>query len=329
MLCFGRFSACGNLINFAILIKKFLSESVPNFVPEIRLVRGLKEMRFRLYLSILLFISVNYILPQAVIYSGQIGSFNSAKSFSISSLGYIYVSDVSSNEIIKLDTLGKVIKSIGGYGWKESSFDYPIDVFAAPLNIYVADKNNNRIQLFDKDLNFLSYFSTQNSDDDRIRFRYPLSSAISSQGDIMILDSDNRRILKFNSRWEYQTSIGSYDAGSFALVNPKHFTITNDAKILVVDSENLILFDQFGNGIKKIQLPFEAENISATYSTICVNDKSQISYFVNSYLESNNFNPFIFNPKLEGDIEDSFLYNSKLYLLTKKTILIYKIIQSN
>lgn len=326
---FCRFSVCGNLINFAILIKKFLSESVPNFVPEIRLVQGSKKMKFKVYLSILLFTSVNYIIPQTIIYSGQIGSFNSAKSFSINSLGYIYVSDVSSNEIIKLDTLGKVIKSIGGYGWKESSFDYPIDVFATPLNIYVADKNNNRIQLFDKDLNFLSYFSNQNSDDDRIRFRYPLSSAVSSQGDIMILDSDNRRILKFNSRWEYQTSIGSYESGSFALVNPKHFTITYDAKILVVDSKNLILFDQFGNGIKKIQLPFEVENISATYSTICVNDKSQISYFTNSYLDSNNFNPFIFNPKLEDDIEDSFLFNSKLYLLTKKTILIYKIIQSN
>lgn len=326
---FCRLSVCGNLINFTILIKKFLSESVPNFVPKIRLVQGYIEMKFKLYLSILLFSSVNYILPQTFIYSGQIGSFNSAKSFSINSLGYIYVSDVSSNEIIKLDTLGKVIKSIGGYGWKESSFDYPVDVFAAPLNIYVSDKNNNRIQLFDKDLNFLSDFSTQNSDDDRIKFRYPLSSSVSLQGDIFILDSDNRRILKFNSRWEYQTSIGSFDAGPFALVNPKHFTITNDAKIIVVDSKNLILFDQFGNGIKEIQLPFEAENINATFQTICANDKSQIAYFAYLDLESNNFNPTIFKPKLEDDIEDSFLYNSKIYLLTKSTILIYKIVQSN
>jgi len=286
-------------------------------------------MEFKLYLSILLFTSVNYILPQTVIYSGQIGTFNSAKSFSINSLGYIYVSDVSINEIIKLDTLGKVIKSIGGYGWNESSFDNPVDIFSSPLNIYVSDKNNNRIQLFDKDLNFLSYFSTQDSDDDRIKFRYPLSSVVSSQGDIFILDSDNRRILKFNSRWEYQTSIGSYEAGSFALVNPKHFTITSDAKILVVDSKDLILFDQFGNGIKKIRIPFEAENINATFQTICVNDKSQIAYFIYSDLESNNFLPTRFNPKLEDDIEDSFLFNSKLYLLTKKTILIYDIIHSN
>lgn len=302
---------------------------MPNFVPQIRLVKGLNKMEFKLYLSILLFTSVNYILPQTVIYSGQIGTFNSAKSFSINSLGYIYVSDVSINEIIKLDTLGKVIKSIGGYGWNESSFDNPVDIFSSPLNIYVSDKNNNRIQLFDKDLNFLSYFSTQDSDDDRIKFRYPLSSVVSSQGDIFILDSDNRRILKFNSRWEYQTSIGSYEAGSFALVNPKHFTITSDAKILVVDSKDLILFDQFGNGIKKIRIPFEAENINATFQTICVNDKSQIAYFIYSDLESNNFLPTRFNPKLEDDIEDSFLFNSKLYLLTKKTILIYDIIHSN
>lgn len=285
-------------------------------------------MKLKLYLSILLFTSANYINPQTIIYSGQIGSFISAKSFSINSLGYIYVSDVFSNEIIKLDTLGKVIKSIGGYGWKESSFDYPTDVFATPLNIYVSDKNNNRIQLFDKDLNFLSYFSSQNSDDDRIKFNYPICSAVSSQGDIMILDYDNRRILKFNTRWEYESSIGSYESGSYAFVNPKHFTVTNDAKILVVDSNSLLLFDQFGNGIKKIQLSFEADNISATYSTISVNNKSQISCYTNSDLDSNNFQLFTFNPKLEDDIEDSFLYKSKLYLLTKKTILIYDIIQS-
>jgi hypothetical protein len=322
---FGRLSVCGNLINFTILIKKFLSESVPNFVLQIRLVQGSNDMKFKLYLSILLFISVNSTLPQTVIPLGQIGTFNSGKSFSINSLGYIYVSDVSANEIIKIDTLGKVIKSIGGYGWNESSFDYPVDVFASPLNIYVSDKNNNRIQQFDKDLNFLSIFSTHDSDDDRIKFRYPLSSVVSTQGDIFILDSDNRRILKFNSRWEYQTSIGSFDAGSFALVSPTHFTITSDAKILVVDSNNLILFDQFGNGIKKIQLPFEAENIYSTFQTICINDRSQIAYFTDSDLKSNNFSPAIFNPKLEDDIEDSFVFNSRLYILTKKTILIYDI----
>ena len=117
---------------------------MPNFVPEIRLVQRQKQMKFKHYLSILLFATASYILPQSIIYSGQIGSFTSAKSFSINSLGYIYVSDVSSNEIIKLDTLGKVIKTVGGYGWNESSFDYPVDVFATPLNIYVADKNNNQ-----------------------------------------------------------------------------------------------------------------------------------------------------------------------------------------
>jgi len=329
MLYFYRLSVCGNLINFTILIKKFLSESVPNFVPEIRLVQGQIEMKIKLYLSILLLVTVNSVLPQNIVFTGQIGSFSSARSFSINSLGHIYVSDVSTNEIIKLDTLGKVIKTIGGYGWTESSFDYPADVFATPLNIYIADKNNNRIQLFDKDLNFLSFLSTQNSDDDRIKFRYPLSSAVSSQGDVFILDSDNKRILKFNSRWEYQTSIGSYDAGSFALVNPKQFTITTDAKIIVVDSGNLVLFDQFGNGIKIIQFPFEPENINAAFQIICVNDKSQIAYFLDSDLELNNLKPVIFNPELEDDIEDSFIYNSKLYLLTKNAILIYKIVQPN
>ena len=286
-------------------------------------------MNIKLYLSILLFTAVSSVSAQPFVYYGQIGSFKFAKSFSVNSLGYIYISDISSDEIIKIDTLGNVIKSIGGYGWNESSFDQPEDVFASSLNIYVADKNNNRIQLFDKDLNFLSYFSAQDSDDDKVYFKYPLASAVSPQGDIFILDSDNKRILKFNQRWEYQTSIGGFDAGSFSLVNPKHFTLTTDSKILAIDSSNLIIFDQFGNGIGKIVLPFEPENINSFLQTICVNDKKQIAFFFIKDLESNVFNPTYFNPELNDDIEDSFIFNSNLFILTKNTILIYKTIQSH
>ncbi len=59
------------------------------------------------------------------------------------------------NEIVKLDTLNNALKSIGGYGWSNSTFDEPVDIYATDLRVYVTDKNNNRVQVFDKDLNFL------------------------------------------------------------------------------------------------------------------------------------------------------------------------------
>ena len=267
----------------------------------------------------------NLLTAQTLVSSGQIGNFNSASSFSVNPAGFIFVSDSGKNEIIKLDTLGNVIKLVGGYGWAESSFDNPIDVFANTLKVYVSDKNNNRIQMFDKDLNYLSQFSTQSSGDDRSAFRYPTGAAVSTQGDLFILDSDNNRILKYNMNGEFQLTIGGYDAGSFSLSVPKQFALTNK-EILVIDSDWLVVFDQFGNGIKKIKLPFIPNNINEAFQNICVNDKSQIIFFNEPNLENENFNQITFTPNIEEEIVDSFVFNNKLYLLTKSSIFIFNII---
>lgn len=282
-------------------------------------------MKVKHYLLILLFAVVRAASAQSFVPAGQIGLFSGAKSFSINSAGFIFVSDAAKNEIVKLDTLGNVIRTIGGYGWVQSAFDNPVDIFANTLNVYISDKNNHRIQIFDKDLNFLSAFSTQNSSDERIIFRYPTCAAVSTQGDLFILDSDNKRILKFNLVGEFQVAFGSFDWGKFALSNPKQFVITGSAKILVLDSPVLIMYDQFGNGVRKFQLPFAANNINSTFQLICVNDKSQIAFFAGSNLESGLSSPTIFNPHIEEEILDAFVFNSKLYLLIKNSILIYKI----
>jgi len=279
-------------------------------------------MSLKHYLSFLLLAGIQPIIAQTFVQSGQIGAFRSANSLSVNPAGYIYVADAGSNEIIKLDTLGKVIKSIGGYGWTESSFDDPSDVYASTLNVFVSDKNNNRVQLFDKDLNFLSQFSTQNSNDEKITFRYPTSSVVSTQGDLFILDSDNNRILKFNSRGDFQAAIGSYDAGTFSLMNPKQFTIAND-QLLVLDSQFLFIFDLYGNGVRKIKLPFEPININSLFHNICLNDKSKIVLLEETDLDFVNFIPVNFIPKIEVEIIDAILFNEKLYLLTKNSIMIY------
>jgi hypothetical protein len=283
-------------------------------------------MKLKLYMLFLLFFMSKIIYAQTLLNAGEIGSFTSAASISINSAGIIYVSDISNNEIIKIDTLGKILKFIGGYGWAPSLFDSPVDVFATTLNVYVSDKNNNRIQFFDKDLNFISAFSTQNLTDDRIVFRYPICSSVSNQGDLFILDSDNKRILKFNLRGEYQASIGGFDAGSFALNNPLQFVVTSNTKLLVADSPNLVLFDQVGNGIKKFQLPFQPDNINNSYQTICVFNSKQIALFNDATLETGNINPVVLNPKIDEDIVDACVFNSKLYVLVKNTIVVFKIV---
>ena len=84
---------------------------------------------------ILCIIGTSFVLAQNFEFSESIGNFNKASSFYITANGLIYVSDAGKDEIILMDTLGNQLKSFGGYGWDENSFDDPEDVFADPLTI--------------------------------------------------------------------------------------------------------------------------------------------------------------------------------------------------
>lgn len=272
-------------------------------------------------LFLLIVTIVNY--GQNLIPAGEIGSFSSARSFSINPYGIIFVSDDLKNEIIKLDTLGNVIKTIGGYGWDNSSFDNPADVFANVLNVYVADKNNNRIQIFDKDLNFLSQISTQNSADERFAFKYPSSVATSNQGDFYILDSDNQRILKFNLRGEFISEIGGVDAGTFRLTNPLKLSLDNNLNLITAEKNTLFIFDQFGNGIRKVPLPFEVKNLNSLFNNIViVNEKNVLAAKV---VAEPNLQMNLLNPNITEDIVDACVFKSKLYVLTGSTIFVFQL----
>ena len=182
------------------------------------------------FLAIIFFSTT--IFCQTYIFNYSFGKFTSASAFSITSSGFIYIADDGDDSLIKLDTLGNVIKEIGGYGWGESAFDTPTDVFANPLNVYICDKQNHRVQAFDKDLNFISELSTRERDNPEERFGYPLSCALSSMGDLYVLDSENIRVLKFDLFGNFIQNFGGFDWGTFSLKNPQKL-ISSSALVIL------------------------------------------------------------------------------------------------
>jgi len=248
----------------------------------------------------------------------EFGKFNNANSFAVSPNGLFYVSDIGNNEVAQLDSNGKIRKTVGGYGWDSYSFDEPSDIFATSLNVYIADKNNDRIQIYDKDLNYISSFITKNRSSESYLFRYPTSVAHFSQGDFFVLDSDNTRILKFNSKGEFQTEIGSYGTSSYTLTNPKKFTINTEGKIFVIEAKSLIVFDLFGNFISKTDFDFELININSVFNSICITSKNKV--IVNT--KKGNFQFDVIEiPDIE--ISDALIFNKKLFVLSPKRISVF------
>lgn len=260
---------------------------------------------------------------QNYIFENEIGQFKEASAFFINEAGIIYVTDANTNEVYKIDTLGKVLKYAGGFGWGSGEFDDPVNVFATPLNVYVCDKNNHRIERFDKDLNYISQVFTRDNDNKDERFGYPLCAVTSNQGDLFILDSENRRIVKFDGFGNFISNFGGFDSGDYSLANPLNFAISRQNNLYVIDGEKLVVFDQYGNGIAKFNTNVKFSKINIVLKNLTINNDSVIYY-------SNLANQFSLDKITLGEsvkdftIVSSLIFGQKLYVLTPKTILVFR-----
>jgi peptidylamidoglycolate lyase len=83
--------------------------------------------------------------------------FNLPTDIAVADDGTFYVSDGYGNSrVVKFSSSGKYIKAWGGYGNKPGEFIIPHGIAIDQNNtLYVADRQNNRVQLFDTSGNFL------------------------------------------------------------------------------------------------------------------------------------------------------------------------------
>jgi NHL repeat len=86
---------------------------------------------------------------------GRAGIFNRPTDVTFDSNDNIFVSDGYGNSrVVKIAPGGKWLKTVGTYGPGEDQFIIPHSITSdAQDNIYVADRNNWRIKVFDSDLN--------------------------------------------------------------------------------------------------------------------------------------------------------------------------------
>jgi DNA-binding beta-propeller fold protein YncE len=253
-----------------------------------------------------------------------IGKFENASSFYIASNGFIYVTDKFSNEVIQIDTLGNELKDVGGFGWNISQFDEPIDVYADPLSVYITDKNNHRIQRFDRNLNFISQLYTRENKNSEERFGYPLGCVVSNQGDLYILDSENKRIVKFDLFGNFKLNFGGIDAGEFSLNNPKALSIDSKGVIFVADENYLIAFDQFGNGISKSRFDEKINSIEIIFDRMIITTENQL-YYINTAVETPEVKKLILDDFSEIRIVSALLFNDKLLILSPNEIFTFRL----
>ena len=180
----------------------------------------------------------------------QTGQFINPQGISIDPEGNIYIADTGNNRIQKFTPNGKFIQSVGGFGWESEQFNRPVDICAINgLDVFVADYENLRIERYDRDLNRISSFYSQEIWDEKFQFGFPMSVTISKHGELFIIDKENLRILKIDSFGEPAESFGDFDSGSGRLESPYQLAINGKDILAVSDnaSNRIVFFDYFGN----------------------------------------------------------------------------------
>jgi len=104
-------------------------------------------------------------------------------------------------QVLKFDASGKFIKAFGKWGSGDGEFDQPHALaFDSKGLLYVGDRNNNRVQVFDQDGNFK---------DKLYQFSRPSGIYIDKNDNLYVADSESKSVSRNHQDWLRGIRIGS------------------------------------------------------------------------------------------------------------------------
>lgn len=163
--------------------------------------------------------------------------------------GNVYVANYTSNNILKLTPSGQCIKVWGTKGSGNGMFKNPYGVRVAqdPVwgeSVYVADSNNNRIQVFDLNGNFRAALSGSGAPSQAGTFTALRRVAVASDGDVWGADLWGWAVERFDrtqSGYSFAQQIGGGPlpfAADQIFNEPRQVAFSADGALHVVDTVN-------------------------------------------------------------------------------------------
>jgi hypothetical protein len=161
--------------------------------------------------------------------------FNAPSAVVVASNGDIFVADGhggnTNARVVKFAKDGKFIKTWGKKGAGPGEFDIPHAIaMDSQARLFVGDRQNNRIQIFDQDGNFL---------DQWMQFSRPSGIFIDKSDNIYVADSESESVAKNHDGWRRGIRVGSAKDGTVTAFIPdpvEKITGTSAAEGVAADS---------------------------------------------------------------------------------------------
>ena len=147
----------------------------------------------------------------------------------------IYVT-TSENELHKVSNDGTIIKTVGRSGRRNAEFNFPSGLRVSKNNeLYVCDSKNNRVQIFDLDLNYKRSFGKKGTG--KGLFNFPTDVNFDIGSNIYITDVENHRIQVFTFTEDHVHNIECSSANAIGTFRPISL-LMHDEKLYVTDDGN-------------------------------------------------------------------------------------------
>ncbi|MEZ4708283.1 MAG: NHL repeat-containing protein [Caldilineaceae bacterium] len=162
--------------------------------------------------------------------------------------GSLYIAEVNGKRIVKLNATGSPLWSIGQLdldgGWSRSNdrFDSPVDIaLDSKGRVYVADRWNNRIQIFDTNGNYQSSLTGITNGATVDNFNCPYGIATDRTDRLYVADSCNQRVVIFDAALNHLKTLGTKGesgADNAHFNEPSDVVINNNGDIYIADTRN-------------------------------------------------------------------------------------------
>jgi peptidylamidoglycolate lyase len=157
--------------------------------------------------------------------------FNMPTDVAVAPDGSFYVSDGYRNSrVMQFSPEGDYITSWGSYGTEPGQFDVPHSIaLDSERRVYVADRGNARLQIFDASGQFLTEWKGRS-------LGRPWAVRIDAKGNVFLIDGgdqaefwpDRARILKLDSEGDILSSFGSYGEAPGQFIWPHAIALSSD-----------------------------------------------------------------------------------------------------
>lgn len=129
-----------------------------------------------------------------------------ARSVRLSTLGNLFIAETGQHRILKTGLNGERLDSLGRLGSGDYQFDRPVAIDPTnELKIYVADRNNRRIQVFDRRFQYLSTIRLPRRAGFSSSYR-PSLLTVDRSGRIYFFDEERHLMFRFGSNGQFELS---------------------------------------------------------------------------------------------------------------------------